>query len=300
MKYRASIFAIHNGILFASVLGVVLAFVTFAIQPLSSISENPVVGAAQGFLTTLIFPGILGAMALGGNVHAWYLWAAAAINALIYFGLGWLVYLLLARFRRRAKLLALVVAILLCGISAHGQKSESERFQDAQRLYDKGKLPEAEKGFAEIVREDPANIAAQMHLGQTLFREEKFAEAIAPYEKVRSLEKDGAKLTLTQHRILCDQLAMAYGISGRTSDSKALLQESVRTDPSYPLNYYNLACVSADEDDKSGVLKNLSLAFQHKDQVLPGEQMPDPTTDPSFKKYAQDADFKALIARLGR
>jgi predicted Zn-dependent protease len=134
-----------------------------------------------------------------------------------------------------------------------------------------------------------------MYLGQTLFKEEKFAAAIVPYEKVRALEKAGTKLTLTQHRILGDQLAMAYGISGRTSDSKALLQESVRTDPTYPLNYYNLACVSADENDKAGVLKNLSLAFQHKDQLLPGEQMPDPASDPSFKKYAQDADFKALL-----
>ena len=64
------------------------------------------------------------------------------------------------------------------------------------------------------------------------------------------------------------------------------------------MNYYNLACVFADEDEKAGVLKNLSLAFQHKDQVLPGEQMPDPATDPSFKKYARDADFKALVERL--
>ena len=213
---------------------------------------------------------MLGSMVMGGNVHAWNLWVAAGINGLIYFGLGWLFYLLVARFRRRAKPLAIVVAILLSGISAHGQKSESERLQDAQRLFDAGKLPEAEKGFAEIVREHPDNIAAQMHLGQTFFREEKFAAAIAPYEKVRSLEKSGTKLTLIQHRILSDQLAMAYGISGRSADAKALLQESVRTDPEYPLNYYNLACVSADEDDKAGVLKNLSLAFQHKDQVLPG------------------------------
>jgi hypothetical protein len=137
-----------------------------------------------------------------------------------------------------------------------------------------------------------------MYFGQTLFKEEKFAAAIIPYEIVRSLEKSGTKLTLIQHRILCDQLAMAYGINGRTSDSKTLLQESVRTDPGYPLNYYNLACVSADEDDKAGVMKNLSLAFQHKDQVLPGERMPDPGSDPSFKKYAQDADFKELLNRL--
>ncbi len=192
-----------------------------------------------------------------------------------------------------------VVVLSLAGTLALAQGSETEAFKNAEGLYNSGKLPEAEKSFAGIVRDHPDNIAAQMYLGQTLFREEKFAAAIVPYEKVRALEKSGTKLTLTQHRILGDQLAMAYGISGRTADSKALLQESVRTDPSYPLNYYNLACVSADEGDKAGVLKNLSLAFQHKDQVLAGEQMPDPASDPSFKKYAQDADFKALLARLG-
>ena len=198
------------------------------------------------------------------------------------------------------KLQAMVAIMLLGGISAHAQKTDAEMFQDAQRLYATGKLPEAEKSFTEITRDHPANVAAQMYLGQTLFKEEKFAAAIVPYEKVRALEKAGTKLTLTQHRILGDQLAMAYGISGRAADAKALLQESVRTDPGYPLNYYNLACVSADADDKAGVLKNLSLAFQHKDQVLPGEQMPDPASDPSFKKYAQDADFQSLVAHLQR
>jgi predicted Zn-dependent protease len=197
------------------------------------------------------------------------------------------------------RLEAIVAVMLLGGLPVLAQKPEAEMLRDAQRLYDSGKYADAEKGFTEVTREHPNNVAAQMYLGQTFFKEEKFAAAIVPYEKVRALEKAGTKLTLTQHRILGDQLAMAYGISGRTADSKALLQESVRTDPSYPLNYYNLACVSADEDDKAGVLKNLSLAFQHKDQVLPGEQMPDPASDPSFKKYAQDADFKALLARLG-
>lgn len=178
------------------------------------------------------------------------------------------------------------------------QKLKTDSLKDAQRLYESGRLHEAEKSFSAIVRNDPSNVAAQMYLGQTLFREEKFTEAIAPYEKVRALEKEGTKLTLTQHRILGDQLAISYGISGCTADSKALLQELVRADPEYPLNYYNLACVAADENDKPAVLKNLTLAFQHRSQVLPEEQMPDPASDPSFQKYAQDADFKALMARL--
>ena len=191
-----------------------------------------------------------------------------------------------------------LVLLLLAGMSASAQSPETDAVKNAERLYSSGKWSEAERSFASIAREHPDNIAVQMFLGQTLFKEEKFAAAVVPYEKVRLLEKSGTKLTLTQHRILADQLAMAYGISGRTADAKALLQESVRTDPGYPLNYYNLACVSADEDDKAGVLKNLSLAFQHKDQVLPGEQMPDPVSDPSFKKYVQDADFKTLVGRL--
>lgn len=187
----------------------------------------------------------------------------------------------------------------LAGMFASAQVPEMDAVKNAERLYNSGNWSEAEKIFAGIIHYHPDNIAAQMYLGQTLFKEEKYAAAIGPYERVRLLEKAGTKLTLTQHRILGDQLAMAYGISGRTADSKALLEESVRTDPTYPLNYYNLACVSADENDKAGVLKNLSLAFQHKDQVLPGERMPNSASDPSFKKYAQDTDFKALLARLG-
>ena len=170
--------------------------------------------------------------------------------------------------------------------------------RDAQRLYETGKLADAEKGLAEVTRDHPDNITAQMYLGQTLFKEEKFTAAITPYEKVRELEKNGLNLSLTQRRILGDQLAMAYGLSGRSADAKVLLQESVRNDPGYPLNYYNLACLAADQDDKPAVLKNLNLAFQHRDQVLPGEQMPDPESDPSFKKYAEDAEFKALAGKF--
>jgi predicted Zn-dependent protease len=192
----------------------------------------------------------------------------------------------------------LAVLVLWAIAAAQSQKSDDEMFHEAQSRYTSGKLLEAEAGFAEITRLHPANVAAQMYLGQTLFREEKFSQAIVPYEKVRAIEKSATKLSLTQRRILGDQLAMAYGLSGRSNDAKALLQESVASDPNYPLNYYNLACVSADEDEKAGVLKNLSDAFKHKDQVIPGEEMPDPASDPSFKKYAQDADFQALLMQL--
>jgi tetratricopeptide (TPR) repeat protein len=254
--------------------GLLIGSLTFAVGPISSISENPILGIAQEVLMVLLLPGLIGAGAISGNIHAFYLAPGALINALFNFGLSWLLLAVVGRLIGTRKALTIIGTALLSGAIAHAQGPEGmDALQNAKRLYQTGRLSEAEKSFREITQHDAANLAAQMYLGQTLFREQKFSDAIAPYEKVRGLEKAGAKLTLTQHRILGDQLAMAYGISGRTADSKGLLLELVRTDPGYPLNYYNLACVSADENDKAGVLKNLSLAFQHKDQVLPGEQM---------------------------
>jgi tetratricopeptide (TPR) repeat protein len=260
-------------------------------------SPNPVIDAICTLLTLLLLPGLIGSMGVGGNMHAFSLVVAAIINGSIYFGIGWLLCALFTR-ERKSKATTMILVIALASGSSYAQLSETEKLQAALHLYATGRLAEAEKSLKQFTRDNPSNVTAQIYLGQTFFKEGKFAEAVNPYEKVRNLEKGGVKLTLTQHRILGDQLAMAYGISGRSADAKALLNELVSSDPGYPLNFYNLACVAADENDKSAVLKNLGSAFEHQDQVLPGEKMPNPATDPSFKKYAQDADFKALLKRL--
>jgi hypothetical protein len=90
-----------NGTYFALGLGGVLAGLTLAIEKLSMISDKPAIGAAQEALFILLFPGIVGAMGVSGNAHSWHLWAAAAINGLFYFGIGWLSYVLVAKSRRR-------------------------------------------------------------------------------------------------------------------------------------------------------------------------------------------------------
>lgn len=157
----------------------------------------------------------------------------------------------------------------------------------------------AERDLREVTKLDPSNIYAQVYLGQTLFQQERFADAVPVFQKARDLEKGGKKLNSVQHHILTDQLVMAYGISGDFKKAHALLDEAIREDPEYPLNYYNLACAYAEEGDKTKVLANLSLAFQHKDHILKGEQMPDPRADSSFQKYSRDPDFIGLMGRLG-
>jgi hypothetical protein len=88
-------------------------------------------------------------------------------------------------------------------------------------------------------------------------------------------------------------------MAGETKKVHVLLDEAIERDPQYALNYYNQACAFAEEDDKVKMLLNLDLAIRHQANVLKGEQLPDPRSDSSFKKYLHDSDFVNLIKRIG-
>ena len=51
-------------------------------------------------LIYFLFPGIIGSMATDGNVHAFSLVAAAAINVLVNFGIVWFLCSLLMRIKK--------------------------------------------------------------------------------------------------------------------------------------------------------------------------------------------------------
>ncbi len=189
--------------------------------------------------------------------------------------------------------------VYLVASSLHAQQSSVVLSERAMQEFREGKYSDAERDFRAITRSDPSNLYAQFYLGQTFFKEEKYAEAIGPYEKARALEKSGEVLSLDQHRIVTDQLVMAYGISGQVNKAHELLDNAIPQDTEYPLNYYNLACVFAEDGNKGKMLANIELAFQHKDHVLKGERMPDPRSDSSFQKYVQDDDFVKLMKALG-
>jgi tetratricopeptide (TPR) repeat protein len=190
----------------------------------------------------------------------------------------------------------LSIAAICSGQSVDPKVSTSDR---ALQEYKSGQYAAAERDSREIIKQNPSNILAQVYLGQSLFMQKKYAESVAPFEKARDLEASGMKLNSDQHRILIDQLVMAYGISGNLKKAHSLLDDAIRQDTDYPLNYYNLACAFAEEGDKAKMLSSLSTAFQHKDHVLRGEHMPDPRSDDSFQKYVHDDDFVKLMNQLG-
>ena len=87
---------------------------------------------------------------------------------------------------------------------------------------------------------------------------------------------------ITPRRVATDQLIMSLGISGDLKNSRAVAEMAIANDPDYPLNYYNLACADAEEGNAAQAKIHLEQAFDHRANVLKGENMPDPSKDNSI------------------
>lgn len=134
--------------------------------------------------------------------------------------------------------------------------------------------------------------------GSVFYLRQDWKRASAHYEKALQLEKQKRTLTAAQWNVLVDNLGMAYGMSGDMPKAKTIFQYGVEQNPTYPMFHYNLACVASESGDLDSALEQLKLAFQYKSNSNPGEGMPDPKKDDSFKRYLTDAKFTKLANEL--
>jgi len=129
------------------------------------------------------------------------------------------------------------------------------------------------------------------------FDHQQYAGAAKAYRKALSLvveSDDPMKWT----RVTTDQLSMSLGISGDLKQSREVNEAAIKADPTYPLYYYNLACADGEEGKAAAARTHLQQAFDRKANTLPGETLPDPATDDSFKKLISDPQFRAFVQTL--
>lgn len=134
--------------------------------------------------------------------------------------------------------------------------------------------------------------------GDRYFLQQNFTASIAPYQKALDAEKQSHSLSKNLLRILIDNLGMAYGISGDLNRAEETLNYGVSQDPTYPMFYYNLACVSAGRNDMNKTMEFLRKAFSYRANVIPSESMPDPQKDNSFKPFMADQRFREFLKSL--
>lgn len=131
-----------------------------------------------------------------------------------------------------------------------------------------------------------------------LYLRHDYQGAIGPYSQAMELEKSNPSLDKPLWYVLVDNLGMSYGITGNLQKAKETFEYGVSKDPTYPLFYYNLACTHAEMNDIADAENNLKKAFEYKANTLPGETMPDPRTDASFKKLMKNKEFRDLAEDL--
>jgi hypothetical protein len=134
-------------------------------------------------------------------------------------------------------------------------------------------------------------------LGSIFFNVTKSFESAAIYYQ-RALDTLPSNSPLKLRRVITDQLAMSYGISGQIKQSRALNEDAIRTDPDYRLYYYNLACADAEQGKAADAKLHLQKAFDRKANTIPGEKLPDRTQDDSILKLKKNKEFWAFVQNL--
>ena len=137
--------------------------------------------------------------------------------------------------------------------------------------------------------------------GSRFYLQHDYKGAIGPYSHALELEKANPELEKSLWYVLVDNLGMSYGITGDLQKAKGTFEYGVSKDPTYPLFHYNLACTYAEMGDAAEAGNFLKKAFEYKANFLPGESMPDPRKDDSFKKLMKkDKEFRELADTLAR
>jgi tetratricopeptide (TPR) repeat protein len=157
-------------------------------------------------------------------------------------------------------------------------------------------------GHSQAVQAQAAAAPTSMRLfqmGSALYLQNKYDQAIQPYQKAFDLEKAQPQLDKTLWRVLIDNLGMAYGMTGRLKEARSTFEQGIQADPTYPMFHYNLACTFAEMDDLDHAMQSLKTAFLYRKNQNPGEEgMPDPRQDSSFQHFMKNETFRTLVNNL--
>jgi hypothetical protein len=132
---------------------------------------------------------------------------------------------------------------------------------------------------------------------EILYRHKMYRAAAPMFEQsLAMLPDDNSQLQM--RRVTTDQAGMAYGISGDIPKARAILSAAIAKDPEYPMYYYNLACADAEQNNLAQARIHLQQAFDRKQNVLPGEALPDPANDDSFLPHRKNKEFWDFVEGL--
>ena len=130
------------------------------------------------------------------------------------------------------------------------------------------------------------------------FYDNDFKNAIIYYRKAYNLEKEKRTFGEMEWIVMIDNFGMSYGITKDYKRAQEVFEFGIKNYPTYPMFYYNLACSYAEQNNLPKTLNYLSLAYRYRQNMLPGETLPDPMTDDSFKGFLKNNEFLQMAKKF--
>ena len=127
-----------------------------------------------------------------------------------------------------------------------------------------------------------------------------FREAIKLYNKVIAIEKIHSTLDKKSWRTVVDNLGKSYRALGNNREAKKIFESGLKKDDTYPIFYYDLACVYAQMNNLDQTLYNLEMAFKYKRHLTSGVHLPNPETDAFFARFMRDERFLHTLKEIRR
>lgn len=146
--------------------------------------------------------------------------------------------------------------------------------------------------------------------GRAFFIAADYRKAVVLLVKALDLEQQQRKLDLSHWRDLLEMTAISLGNVGDTAQAKKIFEYGAASDPDYPAFYLWLARYYTSANDVDNAIVCLQKAFageeKNKDwadsstfQRLDwNRRLPDPLTDPSFKRFAKDDKFRKAVKAM--
>jgi hypothetical protein len=149
------------------------------------------------------------------------------------------------------------------------------------------------------VRDSPSRTSLDyFRAGSSYFISNDYEKAIPPYAQALASEQKQRTLDKKYWYVLVDNLGMAYGITGDLENARKTFEYGMKTDPDYPLFYFEMADYYGEKGDAQNAMVCLKKAHQRKANLLAGEKFPDPRDDDSFKNLMKNKEFRDFVDNL--
>jgi tetratricopeptide (TPR) repeat protein len=130
--------------------------------------------------------------------------------------------------------------------------------------------------------------------GTALFNAGEYEKAIEPLQRALDSEKHESRLAVGEWRGLVVHLASAYRKAGKLTAAEEVLQYAIARDAKCPTCYFTLAAIYGDWNKVYVAIKWLKLALENRENLAPGEVLPDPRKEATFQRFMKNDDFRAL------